>query len=112
MTERAGPAQQPARPPACAAQATRWWAAGVAILLGVVAALSIGKLPPALPALRAEFGLSLAETGRLVSVFNTLGMVASIFMGLLTPRIGAWRLCMLGLGLLASGGLLGAAATG
>ncbi len=91
---------------------TRWKAAGVAVLLGVVAALSIGKLPPALPALRAEFGLSLAESGRLVSVFNTLGMVASIFMGLLTPRIGAWRLCMLGLGLLTGGGLLGAAATG
>jgi MFS family permease len=91
---------------------TRWKAAAVALLLGVIAALSIGKLPPALPALRAEFGLSLAETGRLVSVFNTLGMVASIFMGLLTPRIGAWRLCMLGLGLLAGGGLLGAVASG
>jgi MFS transporter, DHA1 family, inner membrane transport protein len=58
------------------------------VLLGVVAALSIGKLPPALPALRAEFGLSLAESGRLVSVFNTLGVVASIFMGLVTARIG------------------------
>ena len=91
---------------------TRWQAAGVAVLLGVVAALSIGKLPPALPALRAEFGLSLAESGRLVSVFNTLGMVASILMGLLTPRLGAWRLCMLGMGLLAAGGLAGAAATG
>lgn len=88
---------------------TRWGAAAVAVFLGVVAALSIGKLPPALPALRAEFGLTLAETGTLVSVFNTLGMVASIFMGLVTPRIGAWRLCMLGLALLGGGGLLSAA---
>lgn len=108
MTEGAGSAQAPPLPPP---QATRWKAAIVAVLLGVVAALAIGKLPPALPALRAEFGLSLAESGRLVSVFNTLGMVASIFMGLLTPRIGAWRLCMIGLGLLAAGGTLGAAAT-
>jgi MFS family permease len=91
---------------------TRWKAAAVAVLLGVVAALSIGKLPPALPALRVEFGLSLAESGRLVSAFNTLGMVASIFMGLVTPRFGALRLCMLGLGLLAGGGLLGMASTG
>ena len=90
---------------------THWKAAGVAVLIGVVAALAIGKLPPALPALRGEFGLSLAESGRLVSVFNTLGMVASIFMGLLTPRIGVWRLCMLGLGLLAGGGVMGAFAT-
>ena len=89
---------------------TRWGAALVAVFLGVVAALSIGKLPPALPTLRAEFGLTLAQSGTLVSVFNTLGMVASIFVGLLTPRIGAWRLCMIGLGLLAGGGALGAAA--
>ena len=112
MTERAGPVDTPVPQPVPAAHPTRWNAAAVALLLGVVAALSIGKLPPAPPALRAEFGLSLAESSRLVSVFNTLGMVASIFMGLVTPRIGAWRLCMLGLGLLAGGGLLGAAATG
>jgi MFS family permease len=91
---------------------THFKAAVVAVLLGVVAALYIGKLPPALPALRAEFGLSLAQTGTLVSVFNTLGMVASIFMGLITPRIGAWRLCLAGLALLAGGGLLGAGADG
>ena len=91
---------------------TQWGAALVAIFLGVVAALSIGKLPPALPALRAEFGLTLAQSGTLVSVFNSLGMVASIFMGLLTPRVGAWRSCMAGLGLLSAGGLLGAASHG
>ena len=91
---------------------THWRAAAVAIFLGVVAALSIGKLPPALPALRAELGLTLAESGTLVSVFNTLGMAASIFMGLVTPRIGAWRMCMMGLALLAGGGLLGAASNG
>lgn len=84
----------------------------MAVLLGVVAALSIGKLPPALPTLRAEFGLSLTESGRLVSVFNMLGLFASIFMGLVTPRIGAWRLCMLGLALQTVGGLAGAAAGG
>ena len=91
-------------------QQTRTQAAAVAVLLGVVAAFSIGKLPPALPALGAEFGLTLAQSGSLVSVFNTLGMVASIFMGLVTPRIGAWRMCMSGLALLAGGGLFGALA--
>ena len=89
---------------------TRFKAAALAVLLGVVAALSIGKLPPALPALGAEFGLTLAQSGTLVSVFNTLGMVASIFLGLVTPRIGAWRMCMGGLALLAGGGVLGAMA--
>jgi MFS family permease len=90
---------------------TRWVTAAVVVFLGVCAALSIGKLPPALPALRAEFGLTLAQSGTLVSVFNTLGMAASIFMGLASAPVGAWRACMLGLALLAGGGVLGAAST-
>ncbi len=91
---------------------THWKAAIAALLLGVVAAIYIGKLPPAIPALRAEFSLSLKEAGWLVSAFNTLGVVASIFMGLFTARIGAFRMCMSGLGCLIIGGVVGALAPG
>ena len=42
---------------------TNWLAAAVAILLGVVAATYIGKLPPAIPVLRAEYQLSLPAIG-------------------------------------------------
>ena len=87
-------------------------AAIAALLLGVVAAIYIGKLPPAIPALRAEFSLSLKEAGWLVSAFNTLGVVASIFMGLFTARIGAFRMCMSGLACLIAGGVVGAFAPG
>ena len=80
-----------------------------ALLLGVVAAIFIGKLPPAIPALRAEFGLSLSESAWLVSMFNTLGVVASIFMGLFTSRVGAWRLCVAGLTAMIAGAWIGAA---
>lgn len=91
---------------------THWRAAAAALLLGVMAAIFIGKLPPALPALRAEFGLTLAQSGWLVSMFNTLGVVASIFMGLITARAGAWRLCVTGAVAMLAGALLGAAAAG
>lgn len=91
---------------------THWKGAIAALLLGVVAAIYIGKLPPAIPALREEFGLTLQQSGWLVSAFNTLGMLASIFMGLATARIGAWRLCATGLACLAAGGAIGAAAPG
>lgn len=91
---------------------THWKAAIAALLLGVVAAIYIGKLPPAIPALRAEFSLSLTEAGWLVSAFNTLGVMASIFMGLFTARIGAFRMCMSGLGCLIMGGVVGALAPG
>ena len=89
---------------------TRWRAAICALLFGVVGAIYIGKLPPAIPALRAEFSLSLIESGWLVSAFNTLGVVASIFMGLWTARLGPLRLCMAGLAFLVIGGLTGALA--
>lgn len=91
---------------------THWKGAIAALLLGVVAAIYIGKLPPAIPALRTEFGLSLQQSGWLVSAFNTLGMLASIFMGLATARIGAWRLCAAGLVCLIAGGAIGALAPG
>ncbi len=88
--------------------ATNWKAASTALLLGVMAAIFIGKLPPAIPVLRAEFGLSLVQSAWMVSMFNTLGVVASIFMGLITARAGAWRLCMAGAAAMLLGALAGA----
>jgi len=90
---------------------THWKGAITALLLGVMAAIYIGKLPPAIPALRTEFGLTLAQSGWMVSMFNTLGVVASIFMGLIIARAGAWRLCLLGASAMLLGAVLGAAAT-
>jgi len=99
----------PASPPSPPAHhPTRWSGVATGLLIGVVAAMHIGKLPPAIPALRQEFALSLAQTGWIVSAFNTLGLFASIFMGFASARLGAWRQCMVGLFLLASGGILGA----
>ncbi len=89
---------------------THWKAAVAALLLGVMAAIFIGKLPPAIPALRAEFNLSLAQSGWMVSMFNTLGVVASIFMGLFTARAGAWHLCVAGATAMLLGALAGALA--
>ncbi len=89
---------------------TRWRGVATGLLIGVVAAMHIGKLPPAIPALRQEFGLTLAQSGWIVSAFNTLGLFASIFMGFATARLGAWRQCVWGMACMAAGGLVGAVA--
>jgi MFS family permease len=85
---------------------TRWRAAALAILLGVVAATYIGKLPPALPVLRQEYGLSLTATGWLISMFNIMGMLGGVALGLSAARVGAYRYCQIGLALLVAGALL------
>lgn len=82
------------------------------IAAGVVAAACVGKLPPAIPLLRGEFGLSLVTAGWVNSTFNTLAVSTAVFVGALAGRFGALRCCGAGLAGLVLGGLLGAAATG
>jgi MFS family permease len=91
---------------------TNWRAAAVVVLLGIVAATYIGKLPPALPVLRAEYGLSLSALGWLISMFNIMGMVGAVALGLTAGRVGAYRYCQWGLALLVAGALLPALAGG
>jgi MFS family permease len=87
---------------------THWPAVAAAIASGVVAGAYVGKLPPSLPALTAEFGLSLVAAGWVVSMFNAIATAAGIFFGLLADRAGAFRACIAGLVLLALGGAVGA----
>jgi MFS family permease len=89
---------------------TSWAAVAAALAAGVVAAAYVGKLPPALPALKAEFGLSLIEAGWVVSTFNAVALAAALLFGLAADRIGAFRFALAGLALLAAGGIGGAAA--
>ncbi len=106
------------RPPAASdktsavLKTTHWPAVWAAILAGVAAAAYVGKLPPAIPLLRAEFGLSLVAAGWVNSTFNTLSVSTAIFFGVLAARYGALRCCGAGLVALMAGGLLGAAAHG
>ena len=87
------------------------WAARVVIASGVVAALQVGKLPPALPVLQAELGVSWVQSGFLLSMVQFAGMALGLVLGLLADRWGL-RLCMLaGLLVLALASGLGGWAT-
>lgn len=82
------------------------WAVGG----GIVAALHVGKGPPALPLLRADLDLSLVAAGFVVSVFNALGMLFALPMGVLADRLGRRHLLGAGFLFLAVGGIGGAMA--
>jgi MFS family permease len=88
-------------------------AAAWVVLGGMVAALQVGKLPPALSALQADLGISLVQSGFLLSLVQMAGMMLAIFVGLAADGVGLKRSMVAGLSLLAAasflGGLVGSA---
>lgn len=81
-------------------------AALLVILAGVVAALHVWKLAPALPQLSAELGLDLVEGGFLLSVVQLAGMALAIPVGMAGGRIGLRRGLLSGLALLTAASLV------
>jgi cyanate permease len=79
---------------------------------GLVAGAYMTKVPPALPALRGELGITLIQSGLIVTTFNVLGMLTGMLAGLVCERLGQSRVSAAGLLVMAAGGLLGASAHG
>ena len=88
-------------------KATPIGAAWVVVAAGGVAALQVGKLLPALPALQAELGLSLVQSGFLLSMVQLAGLTLAVFMGVLADGMGLRRSMLRGLLLLALASALG-----
>ena len=93
-------------------QRTAWGAVLVFVAGGVLAAVHLGKLPPALPLMRAELGFGLVAAGFVVALFNLLAMTVSVLFGGLVDRIGRPRLVQAGFACLLAGGVIGALAQG
>ncbi|MCU0804860.1 MAG: MFS transporter [Burkholderiales bacterium] len=91
-------------------ETTRRRGVAAALAAGIVGAFYIGKLPAALPALKAEFSLSLVAASWVVSTFNALAVFAAPLFGLASDRVGAVRFTLFGLAAMAAGGALGALA--
>ena len=93
-------------------RSTAHWPAVWAVFAGgLVAGAYIGKVPPALPVLRAELGLTLVQSGFVATMFNVVGGLAGMLAGVLADRFGPKRLALAGLAILSAGGFLGAAAS-
>ena len=88
---------------------TRWIVVGAMIASGIAASLHVGKVPPALPALRDELDLGLVAAGWVASIFNLIGATLGIASGLAADRLGARRVLAAGLVCLTAGSIWGAA---
>ena len=89
---------------------TRWDIVTLAILAGVVAAIQVGKVPPALPILREELDIGLVTAGWVASLVNICGATLGVASGLIVARMGTRRIALASLVVLALGGWIGAIA--
>jgi len=83
----------------------------VVVLAGVAAALHLGKLPPAVPALQGALGITLVQAGFLLSLVQCAGMALGLLVGLAADTIGLRRSMLIGLAVLTlasvAGGFVG-----
>lgn len=79
----------------------------VIVLTGLFAALHVAKIPPALPALQAELGLSLLQAGFLLSSVQVASMSLGLLVGLSVDGLGLKRSMLFGLALLCAASTLG-----
>lgn len=70
------------------------------IAAGVTAAIHVGKLPPALPALREALGVTLVQAGFLISMVQLAAMTLGLAVGLAADALGLRRVMVSGLALL------------
>ena len=91
---------------------TNWTAVWVLFAGGLTAGAQLTKVPPALPGLRAELGLTLVESGLVQTAVYAVGAAIAVFFGVLADRLGQKRIALAGLLLMTLGGLLGAFAPG
>jgi len=67
------------------------------IAAGVSAAIHVGKLPPALPALQGSLGIGLVQAGFLISLVQLAGMALGLIAGLAADGLGLRRSFVAGL---------------
>ncbi|HLS85879.1 MAG TPA: MFS transporter [Burkholderiales bacterium] len=87
-----------------------WRAVWAIFTAGLAASAYMTKVPPALPGMRAELGLTLVEGSLVATMFNLVGGFTGMLAGVICDRLGYKRVAVGGLLVLALGGVLGALA--
>lgn len=85
----------------------RFGPAWLVLLGGAAAALHVGKLPPALPALREALGMGLLEAAFLLSLVQVAGMTLGLAVGLFADGLGLKRTMVAGMLILSAASVAG-----
>jgi MFS family permease len=89
---------------------TSWGRIALFYAIGVLAAGQLGVVPPLVPALQQDLGLSLATAGMTVSIVTLVGALFGLPAGGWSERIGHARALRIGILIMASAAALCAAA--
>jgi MFS family permease len=81
--------------------------AGIVILSGVVAALHLGKVSPAIPALQVSLNLTMVQAGFLLSLMQLAGMLAGVMIGVFSDGLGLRRSIISGQAILCFASVIG-----
>jgi MFS family permease len=87
---------------------TRWGQIALLQLVGIGCAMQVGKVPPAIGALRQSLGMSLVEAGWVLALLSTVAALGGGLAGSLAARWGAGRVVLGSLLLMAAANSLGA----
>jgi len=90
---------------------TQWLIVWVAFGAGIVAAIHVGKLPPAMPEIRVDLGAGLVLGGWIASMISCTGFALGIVAGTIADRIGQRQVLVMGLVAMTAGSLGGAFAS-
>jgi predicted MFS family arabinose efflux permease len=89
---------------------SNWPAVAMALAAGGVAAMQVGKVPPALPLIRADLGVDLVTAGWVASILNAVGASLGALAGALADARRPRAAVLAGLWLLLAAGVGGALA--
>ena len=95
-----------------AQEKTPWPRVFLFVGAGIVTAFQVGKAPPVLPIIRAEFGMSLFFAGWILSIFNVIGLISGSITGVVADAFGHRRLLLWGFCLQIAGCLVGSLSGG
>ena len=91
---------------------TRWTIVALAVVAGIAVGFAVGKVPPAMAVISADFGLGKVTAGWLASIFFAFGAGFGVLTGMAGGRIGARNLLLTGLLILGLASFVGAWADG
>lgn len=95
-----------------AADRSDWPRICVLLLAGVVCAMQIGKVPPALSLLRSDLGVDLVASAWILSMFSAVGALSGSLAGAFADRVGARQVTVVSLLVMALATGIGGSAHG